>query len=55
MHNKKRINMHNKKHFQIAKASSITHKLFQNIRKKKWKMEINQIKLNLTVAIYYII
>ena len=47
----KRI-MHNKKYLQIAKASSITHTLFQNIRKKKWKMEIkkkNQTKLNLTV------
>ena len=30
----KRI-MHNKKYLQIAKASSITHTLFQNIRKKK--------------------
>ena len=47
----KRI-MHNKKYLQIAKASSITHTLFQNIRKKKLKMEIkkkNQTKLNLTV------
>ena len=45
--------MHNKKYLQIAKASSITHTLFQNIRKKKWKMEIkkNQTKLNLTVLL----
>ena len=34
----KRI-MHNKKYLQIAKASSITHTLFQNIRKKKWKLK----------------
>ena len=48
----KRI-MHNKKYLQIAKASSITHTLFQNIRKKKWKMEIkkNQTKLNITVLL----
>ena len=46
--------MHNKKYLQIAKASSITHTLFQNIRKKKWKMEIkkksNKAELNCIVT-----